>query len=138
MTVTPLRLPWVAVLCACAGAPAAAQSDYPNKPIRLIVPFAPGGSNDIVARVIGDSALTVCVARGAGKPAASDEYKAGALLDLCQLQRAALNRAAKEPFPPANPPAPEVKKGALVIVGDCDCAQPSARKLGGSASAPAS
>ena len=69
-----------------------------------------------VARVIGDSALTVCVARGAGKPAASDEYKAGALLDLCQLQRAALNRAAKEPFPPANPPAPEVKKGALVIV----------------------
>jgi tripartite-type tricarboxylate transporter receptor subunit TctC len=32
--------------------PAAAQSDYPNHPIRLIIPFPPGGSNDIVGRAI--------------------------------------------------------------------------------------
>ena len=32
--------------------PAAAQSDYPNRPIRLIIPFPPGGSNDVVGRVI--------------------------------------------------------------------------------------
>jgi tripartite-type tricarboxylate transporter receptor subunit TctC len=33
--------------------PAAAQSDYPNRPVRLIIPFPPGGSNDVVGRMIG-------------------------------------------------------------------------------------
>ena len=37
-----------------AAVPAAAQSDYPTKPIRLIVPYAAGGFADIRARLIGE------------------------------------------------------------------------------------
>ena len=35
------------------GAAAAAQHDYPNKPIRYISPYAPGGSTTFLARMIG-------------------------------------------------------------------------------------
>src|SRR5580692_4796839 len=38
----------------CMVGAAAAQTDYPTHPIRLIVPFAPGGSTDSQARIIAD------------------------------------------------------------------------------------
>jgi tripartite-type tricarboxylate transporter receptor subunit TctC len=43
----------VAAVAALLLATAAAAQSYPDKPVRLIVPFPPGGSNDVVARVIG-------------------------------------------------------------------------------------
>jgi tripartite-type tricarboxylate transporter receptor subunit TctC len=32
--------------------PAAFADDYPNRPVRLIIPFPPGGSNDVVGRLV--------------------------------------------------------------------------------------
>ena len=40
------------VLLALAMSGATAQEIYPNRPIRLVVPFPPGNAGDIIARVI--------------------------------------------------------------------------------------
>ena len=57
MTAThiPRRHALLAALAAAAAllpAAALAQSDYPNKPIRIVVPYAPGGSSDTLGRLI--------------------------------------------------------------------------------------
>ena len=50
---TFLRTCVAAALTSALAAPAIAQTTYPNKPIRILVGFAPGGGTDIVARALG-------------------------------------------------------------------------------------
>jgi tripartite-type tricarboxylate transporter receptor subunit TctC len=49
-----LLLSFVPALAWGTAAHCADNSDYPNRPIRIIVPFPPGGSNDLLARYFGD------------------------------------------------------------------------------------
>jgi tripartite-type tricarboxylate transporter receptor subunit TctC len=43
------------IAAALVVSPAVAQSDFPNKPVNLVVPFAAGGSTDLVARVVAQA-----------------------------------------------------------------------------------
>jgi tripartite-type tricarboxylate transporter receptor subunit TctC len=54
-----VKLPRVLFVCVVTAVvaitPAAAQSDYPTKSVRVIVPFAPGGVVDVMARLLMQS-----------------------------------------------------------------------------------
>ena len=64
---------------------AVAQGTYPNKPIRYIVPFAPGGTTDILARVVGEK-----LAIALGQPLVIDNKPGqGGSAGAAELARAA-------------------------------------------------
>lgn len=70
-----------------AGAPAVAADQYPQRPVRLIIPYPPGGAGDIVGRLLGNSLSAamgqqfVSDNRGGGGQIIATQISAGAAPD---------------------------------------------------------
>ena len=55
-----------------ATAQAGAAAKFPERPIRLMVPYAPGGNTDILARTVGQRLLTKALLVGVRNTAVTD------------------------------------------------------------------
>src|SRR6185295_11999845 len=73
-------LPPSAFLLCCALAVPVSAQQYPNRPIRIVVPLAPGGNVDIVAR-----ALALSVAESTGQQVIVDNRPGASSLVGTQL-----------------------------------------------------
>ena len=49
-----LKVACAAALCAALAPTSWAQADYPNKPVKIIVTFPPGGTSDVLARMLAE------------------------------------------------------------------------------------
>jgi tripartite-type tricarboxylate transporter receptor subunit TctC len=48
----------IGIICAASAATAFSAQEYPLRPLRLVVGFAPGGSTDVTARIVGERLTT--------------------------------------------------------------------------------
>ena len=70
---------------ACAVSAPAARAEWPERPVRWIVPFGPGGANDLIARVAAEA-----VRKGLGQPVVIENRPgAGAVVGTVAVAKAA-------------------------------------------------
>jgi len=133
----------IAVLAACLVAAPATAQDYPNKPIRLIVSFGPGGGADIVGRILGQA-----ISEKLGQPvvienkpgaagtlgnelvarAEKDGYTLG-IMTAGQIIAAVMNKSLRYDTATAFEPVAMVATASLIIVARPDFPASNAKEL---------
>src|SRR3954468_534636 len=137
-----LKFILAALACVACSAPAPAQ-DYPNKPIKLIVSFGPGGGADIVGRILGQA-----MAEKLGQPvvienrpgaagtigneavarAEKDGYTLG-IMTAGQIIAAVMNKSLRYDTATAFEPIAQVATASLIIVTRPDFPASNAKEL---------
>jgi tripartite-type tricarboxylate transporter receptor subunit TctC len=130
------------MLIAGAAAPVQAQ-DYPTKPIRIIVPFGPGGGGDIVGRIFGQAlqeklGQPVVIENKPGAAgtlgnevvarAEKDGYTIG-VMTAGQIIAATMNKSLRYDTATAFEPIAQVATASLIIVARPDFPANNAKEL---------
>lgn len=137
-----LRIGVLIAACMLTVAPAAAQG-YPSKPIRIIVPFGPGGGGDIVGRIFGQSlqeklGQPVVIENKPGAAgtlgnevvarAEKDGYTIG-VMTAGQIIAATINKSLRYDTATAFEPIAQVATASLIIVARPDFPANNAKEL---------
>jgi tripartite-type tricarboxylate transporter receptor subunit TctC len=137
-----LRPILLAFVLASIAAPAAAQ-DYPAKPIRIVVPFGPGGGGDIVGRIFGQSlqdrlGQPVIIENKPGAAgtlgnevvarAEKDGYTIG-VMTAGQIIAAVMNKSLRYDTATAFEPISQVATASLIIVARPDFPASNVKEL---------
>jgi len=122
------------LICVLAFAPLASAQDYPAKPIRIIVPFGPGGGGDIVGRIFGQAlqeklgqAVVIenkpgaagTIGNEAVARADKDGYTIG-VMTAGQIIAGAMNKSLRYDTATAFEPISQVATASLIIVARPD------------------
>jgi tripartite-type tricarboxylate transporter receptor subunit TctC len=109
---SPLKFALMCIALACVAssvtAAAASSAGWPSKPVRLIVPFSPGGGTDIIARALGQKLVDNRPGGGgtAGAEATVRAAADGYTLCLVSASYTANPALYKLPYDPVNGIAP--------------------------------
>src|SRR5437588_910598 len=131
------------LICVLLSVSSAFAQDYPVKPIRIIVPFGPGGGGDIVGRIFGQAlqeklgqAVVIENRPGAagtiGNEAVARADKDGYTLGIMtagQIIAAVMNKSLRYDTATAFEPIAQVATASLIIVARPDFPASNAKEL---------
>jgi tripartite-type tricarboxylate transporter receptor subunit TctC len=131
------------LVCALLSVPSAFAQDYPSKPIRIIVPFGPGGGGDIVGRIFGQAlqeklgqpvvienkpGAAGTIGNEAVARADKDGYTIG-VMTAGQIIAGAMNKSLRYDTATAFEPISQVATASLIIVARPDFPASNVKEL---------